>query len=83
MARLLLEINRIEDAPKRVITEGIVKYAMGFYMLMRKSRIEDYKGEIEKIIAYFWAMDDKYYNELDGNPEDMEELATFLDAKKI
>ncbi len=83
MARFLSEINRIDDSAKRILTEGIVRYAMGFYLIMRKSDIEDYKELIEKIGEYFHFMDDKYYSELEGKPDDMKELAEFLDKKKI
>lgn len=83
MARLLEEIFRIDDVPKRVLTEGLVKYAMGFYLIMRKNDIKDYKEVIDKISDYFFFMDDKYYNELEGKAEDMKELAEFLDKKEI
>ncbi len=83
MARLLEEIHRIDDSSKRILTEGIVKYAMGFYLIMRKSDIEDYKEVIEKISEYFHFMDDKYYSELEGRPDDMKELVELLDKKEI
>ncbi|RLJ03966.1 MAG: hypothetical protein DRP08_02660 [Candidatus Aenigmatarchaeota archaeon] len=83
MARLLLEIHGIDNAAKRVMTEGIVKYAMGFYLIMRESNIDAYKEVIEKIIDYFQSMDDKYYSELEGKPQDMKELIKFLDKKGV
>lgn len=83
MARLLAEIHRIDDSAKRILTEGIVKYAMGFYLIMRKSNIEDYKEVIREISEYFHFMDDKYYSGLEGKPDDMKELAKLLDKKKI
>ena len=83
MTRLLSEIHRIDDNAKRMLTEGIAKYAMGFYLIMRKSNIEEYKETIGKISEYFRFMDDKYYSELEGRPEDMKELAEHLDKKNI
>lgn len=83
MARLLIEIHRINDSAKRIITEGIVKYAMGFYLIMRKSNISDYKEVIEKICTYFHFMDDKYYSELEGRPDDMKQLMELLNKKEI
>ena len=83
MARLTAEIDRIDDRTKRILTEGIVKYAMGFYLIMRKTGIEDYKEVIGRICEYFRYMDDKYYSELEGRPDDMKELAEFLDKKEI
>ena len=83
MARLLAEIHRIDDSAKRILTEGIVRYAMGFYLIMRKSDIEDYKEVIDKISEYFHFMDDKYYSELEGKPDDMKELTELLNKKQI
>ena len=83
MTRILSEIHRIDDNAKRILTEGIVKYAMGFYLIMRKNNIEDYKEVIEKIGEYFHFMDEKYYSELEGRADDMKELAELLDKKEI
>ena len=83
MTRLLFETHRIDDSAKRVMTEGIVKYAQGFYMLIRKTGIDNYKENIGKIMDYFKFMDSKYYDELEGRPEDMKNLAEFLDKKEI
>ena len=83
MTRLLAEIHRIDDSAKRILTEGITRYAMGFYLIMRKSDIEDYKEVIEKISEYFHFMDDKYYSELEGRPDDMKELTELLNKKQI
>lgn len=83
MTRLLLELNKIDDASKRTLTEGLVKYAMGFYLIMRSQNIENYKEVIDKIGDYFHFMDDKYYGELEGRPNDMKELAQLLDKKEI
>jgi hypothetical protein len=83
MARLIPELHRIDDASKRILTEGIVKYAQGFYMAMRKTGIENYKENISRMMEYFRSMDSKYYGELEGKPEDMEELTTYLNCKEI
>ena len=83
MTRLLCEIHRIEDVSKRTITEGIVRYAMGFYLIMRKNKVEDYKEVIEKISKYFQLMDEKYYSELEGRPDDMQELTEFLNNQLV
>ena len=83
MTRLLCEIHRIEDASKRAITEGIVRYAMGFYLIMRKNKVEDYKEVIEGISKYFQLMDEKYYSELEGRPDDMQELTEFLNDQPV
>ncbi|MBU4308383.1 MAG: hypothetical protein KJ566_01145 [Nanoarchaeota archaeon] len=83
MARLIPELHRIDDSAKRILTEGIVKYAQGFYMLTRKTGIENYKENIGKIMNYFKFMDEKYYGELEGQPDDMKDLTKFLNEKEI
>ena len=83
MTRLLSEIHRIDDNAKRILTEGIAKYAMGFYLIMRQNNNDDYKVIVEKIGEYFHFMDEKYYSELEGKPDDMKELAESLDKKNI
>ena len=83
MTRLLFETHRIDDSAKRILTEGIVRYAQGFYMLTRKTGIDNYKEDIVKIMDYFHSMDSKFYSELEGRPNDMKDLAKFLDKKEI
>ena len=83
MARLLLESHKIEDSAKRTLTEGLVTYAMGFYLIMRSKDIEDYKEVVKSIGEYFFYMDEKYYGELEGKADDMKILAELLDKKEI
>jgi hypothetical protein len=83
MARLIPELHRIDDSAKRIITEGIVKYAQGFYLIIRKQGIENYKETIGKVIEYLHSMDNEYYSNLEGKPEDMKDLTKFLDKKEI
>lgn len=83
MARLLLETHKIEDSAKRTLTEGLIKYAMGFYLIMRSKDIGSYKEVVKNIGEYFFFMDDKYYSELEGSSEDMKILAELLDKKEI
>jgi ribosomal protein S6 len=83
MTKFLSEIHIIDDNAKRILTEGIVKYAMGFYLIMRKNSIGEYKEVVEKINEYFHFMDDKYYSELEGKADDMKELTKLLDKKQI
>ncbi len=87
MARLIPELNKIDDTGKRILTEGIVKYAMGFYLVMRSGGVENidsgYKEIIGRIGEYFRNMDKKYYGELEGRPNDMKKLMEYLNSQKI
>lgn len=83
MKRFLPEIDKLDDDAKKLLTEGLVKYAMGFYLIMRKYNIKEYKDVVNKINNFFYFMDDKYYGELEGKPNDMKELAESLNKKEI
>ena len=83
MSRLLMEIDRIDDSAKRMLTEGMVKYALGFYLLVRKSGIKSAGILNNDIIEYFRYMDDVYYASLEGKSEDMRELADLLNEKRV
>jgi hypothetical protein len=52
-------------------------------MLMRKNKFNEYKEVIDRLNKYFFSMDDKYYSELEGKPNDMSELIDFLNKIKV
>lgn len=83
MTRLLTETYRIDDSSKRLMTEGLVQYVMYFFMLMRKKNIEEYKDVVKNIGEYFKKMDDKYYSDFNGKPEDMRSIVEFLNEIKL
>lgn len=83
MTRFLLELHRLDDGSKRIFTEGLVKYAMGFYLLVRKHGIEDADKIIKRINDYCCFMDDKYYSELEGDVDDMATLTRLLNEMKL
>ena len=83
MTRLLTETHRIDDSSKRLMTEGLVQYVMYFFMLMRKKDIKEYKDVAKNIGEYFKKMDDKYYADFDGKPEDMRAIVEFLNEIKL
>jgi hypothetical protein len=83
MTRLLNELDKIDDSAKRLLTEGLVKYTMGFYLIMRENGIEGHEEVLDKISEYFQFMDGKYYSELEGKSDDMKELVKLLDEKEI
>lgn len=83
MTRFLLELHRLDDGSKRVFTEGLVKYAMGFYLLVRKHGVEDAYETIKRINDYCYFMDDKYYSELEGSVDDMVTLTHLLNEMEL
>jgi len=80
MSRFMKEIYRIKNPELRELTEALTSYACAFYKLIRKRGIKNYKSTIQFLNKFFWEMDDKYYSELEGKPEDMKKLALHLNA---
>ncbi|MBA7597704.1 hypothetical protein ES703_04710 [subsurface metagenome] len=80
MSRFMKEIYRIKDPELRELTEALTSYACAFYKLIRKRGIKNYKDTIQFLNKFFWEMDNKYYSELEGKPEDMKKLALHLNT---
>ncbi|MFH1290592.1 MAG: hypothetical protein ABIH92_04240 [Nanoarchaeota archaeon] len=78
MVRFREEMHRIKDPELRELTEALTRYACAFYKLVQKKGIKDYKKTIQFLNKFFWEMDNKYYSELEGKPEDMKKLAIHL-----
>lgn len=83
MTRLLAETHRIDDSTKRLMTEGLVQYVMYFFVLIRKKNLKEYKEIVKNIGEYFKEMDDKYYSDFDGKPEDMRMIVEFINEIKL
>jgi len=83
MSRFMKEIHRIKDPELRELTETLTKYACAFYKLVNKRGINNYKKTIQALNKFFWEMDNKYYTELEGKPEDMKQLAEYLNEIKV
>lgn len=83
MSRFMKEIHRIRDPELRELTETLTKYACAFYKLVNKRGINNYMKTIQALNKFFWEMDNKYYTELEGKPEDMKQLAEYLNEIKV
>ncbi|MDB4984132.1 MAG: hypothetical protein JWM20_311 [Patescibacteria group bacterium] len=83
MSRFLQETHRIQDASKRMMTEGLLKYCIGFYMNMRRNKVEDHEDIVKRLGEFFMFMDNHYYSDLCHLPDDMEKLASALNQKNI
>lgn len=83
MSRFMKEIHKIKDPELRELTETLTKYACAFYKLVNKRGINNYKKTIQDLNKFFWEMDNKYYTELEGKPEDMKQLAEYLNEIKV
>jgi len=78
MARFQKEIPRIENQEIREATESLTNYACAFYKLIQKTGIDNYKETISFLNDFYFKMDDKFYSEFEGQPNDMKQLAIYL-----
>ena len=83
MSRFLLETHNIQDTPKRMMTEGLLRYCIGFYLNIRRSGIDNHEEVVKKLGEFFMFMDNLYYSELNHQPDDMERLVKALNEKSI
>jgi RNA processing factor Prp31 len=79
MERFQKEIHRIENPEIRDLIKKLTEYAYAFYKLIKKKGVENYKEIIEKLNNLYFEMDNKFYSELEGKPDDMKELAIYMD----
>ena len=78
MFRLLNEVENISDSSKKLMIEGIIKYAMAFYLHIRHNGRDKAYDTTQDVCNFFKEMDDKFYSELEGKPNDMELLISHL-----
>ena len=78
MERFQKEIHRIENPEIRDLIKKLTEYAYAFYKLLKREGIEKYKELIEKINNIYFEMDNKFYSALEGKPDDMKQLALYL-----
>jgi len=83
MSRFLKETYRIEDSEMRELTEALARYACVFYKLVQREGVDKYKQIIQFLNKFYFEMDNKYYSELEGKPDDMKKLALYLNEIKI
>jgi len=78
MERFQKELSAIEDLEIRELIRTLTEYACAFYKLLQREGIKDYEKLIEKINNLYFEMDDKFYSELEGKPDDMKQLAIYM-----
>lgn len=83
MDRFLRETNNLADSEMRELTESLTRYAKAFYKLINREGIKDYQGTVIALNQFYAKMDDKFYKDLEGKPEDMRELVEFLNETQL
>ncbi len=80
MDRFIVEIDGISNPESKEIIKNLTLYAKSFYNLIGKKGIGDYEKLIASLNKLYFEMDNKYYSELEGNPNDMKKLVEHLNA---
>ena len=83
MNRFLTETHALDDPRIKKIVEGLTIYAQGVYELMQGRDVSTYNEFMRKLNAFFRNMDSKYYSELEGKPEAMKELVSYLNTQRV
>lgn len=78
MERFLKELSNIEDPEIRELIRKLTEYAYAFYKLIKREGVDKYKQIISKLDKLYFEMDNKFYSELEGKPDDMKQLALYL-----
>lgn len=78
MQRFLRETTVLRDPKMRRVVEGLTTYAQGVYQLLQEQDISKYKQFVQTLNNLFEGMDSKYYSELEGKPDDMQQLVQYL-----
>lgn len=81
MDRFLAETHRIQNPEVREITEAVTRYARAFYALVNKEKAGDYQNTIGFLWEFYINMDAKFYSDLEGKPDDMRQLADYLNEQ--
>ena len=80
MDRFLEETKRITDPEVREAVESLTKYAKAFYSIVRRKGFQNYEQTIQELNGLYAKMDDKFHKELEGKPDDMVQLAEYLNG---
>ena len=81
-------LEQIDRKPRNIgilreLTEALTRYACVFYKLVQREGVDKYKQIIQFVNKFYFEMDNKYYSELEGKPDDMKKLALYLNEIKI
>ena len=72
------ESNFREETEIKELIEDLMRYVVFFNKLVEKRGVENYRKTIDFINKFYFEMDNKYYSELEGKPDDMKQLAEYL-----
>lgn len=80
MDRFLEETKRIKDPKKREAVEALTRYAKAFYSIVKRNGLQNYEQTIQRLNKLYFEMDKEFYSKLEGKPDDMKQLAEYLNG---
>lgn len=83
MERFLAKTSAVSDPAVRKVVEGLTTYARGVYELMQGRDVSEYKILVEILNNLLSSMDSKYYTELEGKSDDMQQLVQYIDTQRM
>lgn len=83
MDRFLGETGNLADSEVRELTGALTNYAKAFYKLVSREGIDEYKQIVRALNEFYVKMDNKFYMDLEGKPNDMKRLVEYLNSQKL
>ncbi len=83
MERFLDETNNLADPKIRELTEALTNYAKAFYKLVDIEGVDKYKQTVRALNDFYVKIDDKFYRDLEGKPENMKQLVGYLNEVEV
>ena len=83
MDRFLEETRRINNPKMKELVEALTAYSRAFYQLIGTQGHDNYKQIVLRLNEFYRNMDGKFYSELEGQKDDMRQLAEYLNSQKI
>lgn len=75
--------NFKENVEIKELIKALIKYITFFNKLVEKKGVDNYRKTIYFVNKFYFEMDNKYYSELEGKPEDMKQLAEYLNKVEL
>jgi len=83
MDRFLGEISNLADPDVRELTKALINYANAFYKVISRKGVDNYQQTIRTLNEFYAEMDRKFYQDLEGKPDDMKQLVRHLNEVSV
>lgn len=83
MDRFLAEVSNLTDPDIRELTKALTDYTKALYRFVSRKGIGNYQQTIRSLNDFYKKMDRKFYEDLEGKPDDMKKLVRYLNELLI